>query len=257
MQKSMLVDTSKCTACRACQVACKQWNQLPAEQTEFTNTLENPAHFSPVTWTKIVFGEEYIDPENGRMHWPFSKQGCMHCTDAACIKVCPANAIYRTDLGTVYIDETRCIGCNYCAANCTYNVIGFDRVANVARKCTFCFDRITNGEIPACVKTCPTGALQYGDRNEMVALAKKSLKRLKEKGNDKANIYGLDELDGLGVIYVLESNPATYGLPEDPKIKLSTHIWDIVFKPVRVLVVAAAFFALWFNRGESKKKDSA
>ncbi len=255
MQKTMLVDTSKCTACRACQVACKQWNQLPAEQTEFTNSLENPANFSPVTWTKIVFGEEKND--NGRVFWPFSKQGCMHCTDAACIKVCPANAISRTDLGTVYIDESRCIGCNYCAANCTYNVIGFDRVANVARKCTFCYDRITNGEIPACVKTCPTGALQYGDRNEMVALAKKSLQQLRAKGNDKANIYGLEELDGLGVLYVLESNPATYGLPENPKIRLSTHIWDIIFKPVRVLVVAAAFFALWMNRGDSKKQDSA
>ncbi|MFY9258520.1 MAG: 4Fe-4S dicluster domain-containing protein [Dethiobacteria bacterium] len=254
MQKTMLIDTSKCTGCRACQAACKQWNQLPAEQTAFNGTYENPANFSPVTWTKIVFNYKDKDA-NGRVHWLFSKQGCMHCTEAACIKVCPANAIYRTDFGTVRIDPDRCIGCNYCAANCTYQVIGFDRAANVARKCTFCYDRITNGEIPACAKTCPTGAITYGERSELIPLAQQRVQQLQQAGNSEANLYGLEELNGLAMMYVLESNPESYGLIENPRIKLSTHIWDIIFNPVRILVVAAAFFALWVNRGESKKES--
>jgi formate dehydrogenase iron-sulfur subunit len=122
MQKTMLIDTSRCIGCRACQAACKQWNQLPAEKTEFRGSYENPARFSSITWTKIVFREH---EENGKVRWLFAKQGCMHCTEAACIKVCPANAIYRTEFGTVKIDPQRCIGCNYCAANCTYLLIVF------------------------------------------------------------------------------------------------------------------------------------
>ncbi len=253
MQKTMLIDTSKCIGCRACQAACKQWNQLPAEQTEFRGSSENPARFSPITWTKIVFREH---EENGKLHWLFAKQGCMHCTEAACIKVCPANAIYRTDFGTVKIDPQRCIGCNYCAANCTYQVIGFDQAANVARKCTFCHDRISNGQIPACAKACPTGAITYGERTDLISLAQKRAGELQKAGKSGANVYGLEELNGLGMIYVLEESPGAYGLIEKPRIKLSTYIWDYIFKPVRILVVIAAFFALWVNRDESKKESA-
>jgi formate dehydrogenase iron-sulfur subunit len=252
MKKSILYDASKCTGCRACQVACKQWNQLPAIKTSFQGTYENPPRFSANTWTKIAF-REYA--EDDRVKWLFSKQGCMHCTDAACIKVCPANAIYRTEFGTVKIDHSKCIGCNYCAANCTYNVIGFDREANVAKKCTFCYDRISSGLRPACVTTCPTGALTYGDRSEIISLANKRLLHLQENGNPNANIYGLEELDGLAMLYVLEDRPEKYGLLENPYVSTRAHIWNIIFKPVRALVVLAMFFALWVNRGESKKQN--
>ena len=253
MQKSMLIDVSKCIGCRACMAACKQWNQLPAEKTEFTGTYENPPRFSPITWTKIAFREH---EDNGKLNWLFAKMGCMHCTEAACMMVCPANAIYRTDFGTVQIDPQRCIGCNYCAANCTYQVIGFDQAANVARKCTFCLDRISNGEIPACAKTCPTGAITYGERSDLISLAEKRVAALKKAGKRNATVYGIEELNGLGMIYALEESPEAYGLPENPRIKLSTHIWDYIFKPVRILVVVAAFFALLINRGESKKEKA-
>lgn len=251
MPKTMLIDTSKCIGCRACQAVCKQWNQLPAEKTEFSGNFENPPRFSPITWTKIVF-REYA--ENGKVRWLFSKQGCMHCTEAACIKVCPAGAIYRTEFGTVRIDPQRCIGCNYCAANCTYQVIGFDQATNVARKCTFCYDRIANGKEPACAKTCPTGAITYGERAELIALAQKRAAELQKAGRINANVYGIEELNGLGMMYVLEEKPSAYGLIENPRIRLSTMVWDYIFKPLRVLVVVAAFFALWVNRGESKKE---
>ncbi len=249
MRKTMLIDVSKCIGCRACQAACKQWNQLPAEKTEFRGTYENPPRFSPITWTKIVFREH---EENGKLHWLFAKMGCMHCTDAACMKVCPAGAIYRTEYGTVAIDTQKCIGCNYCVANCTYNVMGFDQTAHVARKCTFCLDRISNGLIPACAKICPTGAITYGERSYLIDLAEQRLHELKRAGKTEANIYGVEELDGLGMIYLLSERPANYSLPEDPHISTAAHIWSYVFKPVRVLVVAAMAFALWFNRKESK-----
>ncbi|NLJ56883.1 MAG: 4Fe-4S dicluster domain-containing protein [Firmicutes bacterium] len=254
MKKSILYDASKCTACRACQVACKQWNQLPAIKTSFQGSYENPPEFSAKTWTKIAF-REHLDEGSERVKWLFSKQGCMHCTDAACVKVCPANAIYHTEFGTVKIDQDKCIGCNYCIANCTYNVIGFDQEANVARKCTFCYDRITTGLKPACVTTCPTGALTYGSRSEMIALANERLSYLQEKGNPDANIYGLEELDGLSMLYVLEDRPEKYGLLENPRVSTRANIWNIIFKPVRALVVLAMFFALWVNKGESKKQS--
>jgi formate dehydrogenase beta subunit len=212
------------------------------------DTYENPPQFSPVTWTKIVFREH---GENGNVRWLFSKQGCMHCTDAACVKVCPAGAISHTEYGTVRIDPRRCIGCNYCAANCTFNVIGFDRAANVARKCTFCYERITNGLIPACAKTCPTGAINFGERREMIAMAEKRLEELKKAGKTRAQIYGLEELDGLGVMYLLEDKPSSYGLPENPRVSTAAQIWNVIFKPVRAVMVLAIIFALWVNKGES------
>ncbi|MEW5784840.1 MAG: 4Fe-4S dicluster domain-containing protein [Bacillota bacterium] len=257
MKKTMLIDNSKCIGCRACQVACKQWNQLPAENTQFNGTYENPSRFSPITWTKIAFREYESD---GKDRWTFTKLGCMHCTDAACIKVCPASAISHTEYGTVKIDQNKCIGCNYCAANCTFNVIGFDQAANVARKCTFCYDRVSAGMSPACAKACPTGAITYGGRSEMIDLAKRRLAALRKAGNSKAVVYGLEELDGLAMMYILKDGldgaEAKYGLPENPRIRTAAHIWDLVFKPVRAAVVLAMVFALWINKSESTKETN-
>lgn len=254
MKKAFLIDSSKCTGCRACQVACKQWNQLPAEQTTFTGDYENPPRFSPHTWTKIAFNEHGQDDQ---LQWFFTKLGCMHCTDAACIKVCPAGAITKTEYGSVVIDPKRCIGCNYCAANCTYQVIGFDQTSNVARKCDFCYDRVSNGLVPACAKTCPTGAITFGDRSALVTQAERRLHDLKLAGHTNATVYGLEELNGLGVIYVLKDRPEKYGLPEEPRVSTAAHIWDVLFKPVRVVVVLAMLVALWVNKDDSKKQDPA
>lgn len=260
MKKAMLFDTSKCTGCRACQVACKQWNQLPAEKTEFRGTYENPPAFSANTWTKIGF-REYYNEELDKDQWIFTKLGCMHCTDAACIKACPAGAISHTDFGSVVIDDKKCIGCNYCVANCTFNVVGFDRGANVARKCTFCYDRLLNGEIPACAKTCPTGALTFGDRKEIVSLAKKRRKELREDSFPRADIYGLEEVGGTGMLYLLKEGKDNaedkYGLPTNPRVPFAAYIWDYVFKPVRMVLVAALALALWANKSDSKKQPAA
>lgn len=250
MKKSMLIDTTKCMGCRSCQVACKQWNQLPAEGTSFDGSYENPRHFSPLTWTKVVFKEH--ETETG-VKWLFAKQGCMHCTDAACEKVCPTGAIHFTELGTVAINYNKCIGCNYCAANCTFQVLSFSRTANIAQKCTFCYDRVVNGLAPACATACPTGAIKFGDRRELIGIAEDRLAKLQRNGHPNANIYGLEELSGTAVFYLLDETPEHYGLPDRPSVSFSAYFWNVIFKPLRVLVVAAVAFGLWANRSESNE----
>jgi len=245
----MLIDPSKCIGCRSCQVACKQWNQLPAEETVFSGTYENPPAISAVTWTKIMFRES--EQANG-IQWLFTKQGCMHCTDAACITVCPAGAIYHTDEGTVAVDTKKCIGCNYCAASCPFQAVSFDRRTNLPPKCTFCHDRILNGLKPACAQACPTGAIAYGSRADMIKLGYQRVDLLKSTGKSNARIYGLDEVDGTGMVYVLAGSPDTYGLPNDPHVPFTARIWGALFKPLRTLVLIAIGFGLWTNRSQSK-----
>jgi len=254
MKKAILIDTSKCMACRGCQAACKQWNQLPAETTSFTGSYENPAGISPITWMRITFREA---EEQGKVKWFFGNQRCMHCSDAACMVVCPAGAIYRTEEGAVNFDYDKCIGCNYCAANCTFKVIGFDRKTNLPTKCTFCADRVSNGYKPACATACPTGAIVFGNRTDMLTKAAARVNQLRAAGKPYARLYGMNEVSGTGMIYVLENAPEYYGLPADPQVPVQARLWGVLFKPLRVLVVLAAAFGLWTNRSQNKEVQEA
>ncbi len=249
-----LIDASKCIGCRGCQAACKQWNQLPAEKTTFTGSYENPPRFSSDTWLRVVFREH---GDNGRVDWLMSKQGCMHCTDAACMQACPAGAIYRSEYGTVNIDEVRCIGCNYCVVACPFGVVGFDRRTNKARKCTFCIDRLEGGLQPACATACPTGSIAFGDAQELSAQAMARVDQLQAAGRVNARVYGYDELGGTGMLYVLADEPERYGLPADPEVSLQTRVWDVIFKPVRVIVLVGVVVGLWFTRSRSKQIEQA
>lgn len=252
MLTTKFIDTSKCIGCRACQVACKQWNRLPAEKTTFTGYYENPVRYTAHTWTRIVFREQE-NPDTGKMKWYFSKQGCMHCHEAACEKVCPAGAISHNETGAVVINPRKCIGCNYCVASCTFHVMAFDQRENVSQKCTLCTDRQAVGLTPACAKACPTGAISFGERSEMVSMAYQRVSELISHGNTEARVYGVNELDGMGVIYALESSPEAYGLPNNPKVPVSAYIWNALFRPLRVLVVLGMGFALWSNKRESER----
>lgn len=243
MAKAILVDTTKCTACRACQVACKQWNQLPAVKTEFRGTYENPPDFRG-TYTRVRFNEEVKD---GKVRWLFAKTQCMHCTEAACVMVCPTGAIHKSEFGTVVIDANKCIGCNYCIANCTFGVIYFDKARNRARKCDMCYDRMQAGQTPACAKACLTGCLQYGERAEILAKAQAAAGELTTHGV-QAQIYGQQELGGLGWVYVLADAPEKYGLPKAPEAAATARIWDVIFQPARVVAGLAILFGLWSNR---------
>lgn len=224
--KAFLVDTSKCQGCRGCQVACKQWNGLPGQKTEFFEGTEytNPKELSAITWNHVVFYP--IDRSNAKKPiWTIMHKKCFHCAEANCERVCPEKAIYKLDGWTV-IDQHKCIGCGACVNACIYKVPHLSEVNVIndtgtkivhkdkSHKCNACtlFDR----DIPACVKTCPSDALLYGSRQEMLQIAKSRVAELK-KDFPNASIYGEKEFGGLGVLTVLRDKPAKYGLPENVK----------------------------------------
>lgn len=205
-EKAMLIDTSKCTACRGCMVACKQWNQLSAVQTKNTGSYENPPTLTPNTFCKVVFREEVID---GKVRWLFRKEQCMHCTTAACVSICPVDARSKDEYGFTEIDKNKCIGCGACAAVCPYGVPQLDSTDRKIKNCWFCLDRVLAGMKPACAKTCPAGAIKYGTRADMLKVGKDAA--LKSGG--KYKLYGENEYNGLHMLYVLEAAPEKYGLP--------------------------------------------
>jgi len=252
MAKAILYDTTKCTACRACQIACKGWNELPAEATTNRGTYENPPDLSSDTWLKIKFRE--VAPD-GKVRWLFTRQACNHCTDAACVKVCPTGALYYHELGVVAYDKDLCSGCGYCADFCPFEVPRSERnlLTGIAKmdKCTFCttpgLDRIAQGWEPACVKTCPTGALVYGDRDELVADGRKQVAALRAKGWGSAYLYGDKELGGLHVMYVLDDSPEVYGLPLSPQVPAAAIAWQDVIQPLGWAVGGLTILGLGLN----------
>jgi len=256
---SLLIDTEKCTGCRTCVLACKQRNGLPVEKNKFYKTGEGKPFFSDDRWVDIAF-RKYKN-ESGNERWLYTRLSCMHCTDAACVLSCPAGAIAHNDLGLVELDQEKCIGCNYCISNCTFNVIGYDRSFNRARKCNLCSDGIRKGLIPACAESCPSGAIVFGERDELINLAVSRVEELRKSGLPRADIYGLTELGGLKTLYILgegkENSESAYALPENPQLSIAARTWGILFKPLRAFLSVAVLFALWINKNEFglKKND--
>jgi formate dehydrogenase beta subunit len=229
-----LVDLSKCTGCRGCQVACKNWNSQPASQTENTGSYQNPPDLQHNTWTLIRFQEEL--KENGEVDWIFRKDGCFHCSDASCVRVCPSGALSYGENGAVRLNQDLCIGCKYCVIACPFDIPRYDSKTNVTYKCTLCEDRITNGLIPACVKACPTGCLDFGPKDQMIA---KGEKRVQELGGD-ASLYGKNYVDGTHVMYVLPKEEKYYAkLPRRPNVPISVKLWKNVAKPLGLFSIGA------------------
>ncbi|HEX9897633.1 MAG TPA: 4Fe-4S dicluster domain-containing protein [Candidatus Methylomirabilis sp.] len=206
-EMAILIDVTRCTACRACQVACKEWNQLPGEATTFTGSYQNPPDLSATTWTLVQF-RETSDGEG--LRWRFRKTQCMHCTDAICHAVCPNDAVTKYPEGNVVINQERCQGCLRCVESCPFQVPHLNPATKKTAKCRGCLDRVTNGLPPACVKTCTSGALQYGLRARLLREAKT------RRDNHFPNgvVYGEREMGGLHVLYLLPDRPALYGLLE-------------------------------------------
>jgi len=198
----------------------------------------------------------FKEVERGRkVDWLFTRRACMHCTDAACVKVCPTDALYHHELGFVAYNKDICSGCGYCVDFCPFTVPRSDRnlATGVAKmdKCTFCttpgYDRIAEGWEPACVKTCPTDALIYGNRSELVAEGRKRVAALQAKGYSNAYLYGDMELGGLHVMYVLDDSPEVYGLQVAPQVPAAAIAWQDVIQPLGWAVGGLTIIGLGLN----------
>jgi len=239
-----LIDTTLCTACRGCQVACKQWNGMPGLRTKQTGTYQNPPDLQWNTWTLIRF-QEYED-KNGKFHWIFRKDGCMHCTDAACVKVCPSGALQHTEFGSVGLNKEKCIGCKECVSACPFNVPQYNRETDKITKCNLCYNRLMDSQQPACVKSCITRAITIGPKDKMIKKAYAKVELLKKKGAADANVYGDKFVGGTHVIYILEFKPEVYDeLPRNPSVPAGIILWKDFFKPLSLLaaggVLAGSF----------------
>ncbi|MBL7209027.1 MAG: 4Fe-4S dicluster domain-containing protein [Dehalococcoidia bacterium] len=217
----MLVDVSKCIGCWWCYGACKQYNGLP--ETIKPNP-EEPPGLSPETWSTL------FTTKNGA-EWRFRKQACMHCTEAACVEVCPTGALSYNSLGFVQYERDKCSGCGYCTEFCPFGVpqLESNKITGAGQmdKCTFCIDRVTEGQQPACAEACPTGAIKFGKRSELVQEGKDRVAELSGT-NPQARLYGGEELGGLHVMYVLDNSADSYGLPVSPQLPAATAVRDIL-----------------------------
>jgi len=252
-QKGILYDATKCTACRGCQAACKQWHNLPGEETSNWGSYQNPRDLSVDTWLLMEFREV---GENGDLKWLFSRRSCLHCTDAACVKVCPTGALYYHPLGFVSVDQGMCTSCGYCVEFCPFDVprLDINRASGLGsriEKCTACttpgLDRIDNGYEPACVKACPPKALRYDNWEDMVSLGKARVLELKAEGHADARLYGETEVGGTHVLYVLDDLPENYGLPADPKVPAAATAWQDVLKPLGYAAAGIVGLGLLIN----------
>jgi formate dehydrogenase iron-sulfur subunit len=224
-------DTSVCIGCKACEVACKEWNLVPEDGFVWTgNSYDNTGQLSASTWRHVAFVEKKVRDGEGIDQWLMSSDVCKHCTHAACLDVCPTGAIFRTEFGTVVIQDDVCNGCGYCIPACPFGVISRrERDQGVehgpgahdggAHKCTLCYDRLRDGMEPACAKACPTDSIQFGPLDELVATARERCEHLVEAGVESARLYGDDPNDGVGgfgAFFLLLDDPEVYGLPPDP-----------------------------------------
>ena len=246
-RKAILVTPEICIGCRGCQTACKSWNQLPGIHTKNTGSPQNPPDLAPNTYNIIQYSE--LPSDTNPIRYLFVSRRCMHCDDAGCMKICPApGALYKTKEGAVAFDRDKCIGCKLCVAGCPFDVPRYDQEGKVS-KCHLCKDRIAEGLQPACTKTCPTGALRFGDRDKLVESAKKA-------GYEK--IYGEADLGGLGSLFAFKEAPKLYGLADKPNIPESVIFWHSVLKPFAVIGlggVVAASLVHYFVIGPHKEEE--
>jgi len=211
-------DTSVCIGCKACEVACKSWNQLDDNPPVFGDGYDNTGSLDAENWRHVQFidrvPDEPLTAGQGKA-WLMMSDVCKHCTHASCLEVCPTGAIMRTEFDTVYIQPDVCNGCRDCIAACPYGVIEMNKHTGVAQKCTLCYDRLQGGLEPACAKACPTQSIQFGPVIELREKAQARVEALHSQGVQEAQLYGADDsvYGGLNAFFLLMDKPETYGLP--------------------------------------------
>jgi formate dehydrogenase iron-sulfur subunit len=231
-------DTSVCIGCKACEVACKEWNEVPEDGLSLSGmSFDNTVGLSGTTWRHVAFieqiapgpptppepgpGDENIGPQSDALRWLMSSDVCKHCSEAGCLDVCPTGALMRTEYGTVVVQDDICNGCGYCVPACPFGVIGRSEVDNGAHKCTLCYDRLDASLEPACAKACPTKSIQFGPLDELRERAQARVDTLHEAGRPEAQLYlenPENGIGGAGAFFLLLDRPEVYGLPPDPVV---------------------------------------
>jgi formate dehydrogenase iron-sulfur subunit len=265
-------DTSVCIGCKACEVACKEWNAVPEDGIELTGmSYDNTGSLSASTWRHVAFIEQATapgtvlarggtvpagghplapdGPEPPAPRWLMASDVCKHCTEAGCLDVCPTGALMRTEFGTVVVQDDVCNGCGYCVSACPFGVIGRRETDGGAHKCTLCYDRIGDGLTPACAKACPTESIQFGPVDELRERAQARLGELQGAGVAEARLYGEDPADGVGgagAFFLLLDEPEVYGLPPDPVVTTRDlpRMWRHVAAAAGALAAAALLSGL-------------
>lgn len=289
-RKGFFTDTSICIGCKACEVACKEWNRNPrdGDLEILGSSYDNTGSLGASTWRHVAFIEQGRDrieearesgralvslgmpslasapdttpPDTPEFRWLMASDVCKHCTHAGCLDVCPTGALFRTEFGTVVVQDDVCNGCGTCVAGCPFGVVerrsdgtyatpakrserpehGF--VTGVAQKCTLCYDRLLEDQTPACAQTCPTTSIKFGDHDDLVAAARERVAALHARGMTEARLYGANERDGVGgtgSVFLLLDEPEVYGLPPDPRVCTA----DLMTMFKRAGVAAAGMFA--------------
>jgi formate dehydrogenase iron-sulfur subunit len=224
-------DTSICIGCKACEVACKEWNGIPEDGLNWTgHSHDNSGTLDADNWRHVAFVEQRVPAgaheanfqrEDGDFRWLMESDVCKHCTHAACLDACPTGAIFRTEFGTVVVQEDVCNGCGYCVPACPYGVLDKREDDGLIHKCTLCYDRLGEGQEPACAKACPTKSIQFGELEELRERAGDRVQEMHEAGVPEARLYGENPDDGVGgagAFFLLLDAPEVYGLPPDPVV---------------------------------------
>jgi len=218
-------DVTLCIGCKACEVACKQWNQLPSDGYTFSgNSYDNTGSLSATTWRHVEFVEQFDRVNPAESRWVMMSDVCKHCTHAGCMEACPTGAIVRNEFGSVYVQPDVCNGCGYCVPSCPFGVVAIEQERGIAQKCTLCYDRQKGGLEPACAKACPTDSIQFGPIEELKAKAKRRTEELLAQ-NVPARLYGVDEAGSVGdlnAFFLITDRPEVFNLPPKPVLP-STH----------------------------------
>jgi formate dehydrogenase iron-sulfur subunit len=280
-------DTTVCIGCKACQVACHQWNALPAGSgppADSPEGLREPRHaylsppgtgrvalpllsgdsydntrsLSDVNWRHVKFIERF-SPDRSEAAWLMMSDVCKHCVHAPCLDVCPTGAIMRTEFDTVYIQEPACNGCRDCVSACPFGVIHMSPTKGIAQKCTFCYDRLQQGLPPACAQACPTQSIRFGPLNQLKKEAATRLAQLRRQGETRAHLYGADDriLGGLNSFYLLVDKPEVYGLPSDPKVPSQSVLRSTFWSVFTGLLVALGVLFQFRQRGRTPAAEPA
>ncbi len=254
--KGFFTDTTVCIGCKACEVACKEWNQLPDDGLHFTGmSYDNTVSLGASTWRHVSFVERPV-PLGGQLttqgfSWLLMSDVCKHCQRAGCLENCPTGAIVRTEFDSVYVQPDICNGCGYCIVGCPFGVIDRREEDGRAWKCTLCYDRLKDDMTPACAKACPTDSIQFGDLDELKERARQRVEELHDRGVGEAYLYGVDEAnqpgtEGLNAFFLLVDRPEVYNLPPDPVVptKKAGEAWDSMVASAVAMTVAAVAVVL-------------